>query len=163
MIQAGKYVQQRFKRVCASAQSDQSLVFRLKKHWTLGYPYSAHRRLLSDCADVQADLSLRWAHTSTCTFSCIILIGSHHDWFKQLGQELQSENAVPHLTSKMTFSLSTCCSESRIHCPYGNIEPIKQSKTLLTIDDRGSKIARNSVFNCHLSPVRREDSLSDYF
>ena len=27
-----------------------------------------------------------------------------------------------------------------------------QSKTLLTIDERGSKIARNSVFDCHLSP-----------
>ena len=30
-----------------------------------------------------------------------------------------------------------------------------QSKTLLTIDDRGSKIARNSFFDCHLSPVGR--------
>ena len=30
----------------------------------------------------------------------------------------------------------------------------RQSKLLLTIDDHGSKIARNSVFNCHLSPVR---------
>ena len=33
----------------------------------------------------------------------------------------------------------------------------RQSKTLLTIDQRGSKIvARNSVFDCHLSPVRRQ-------
>ena len=29
----------------------------------------------------------------------------------------------------------------------------RQSKTLLTIDERGSKIAWNSVFNCHLSQV----------
>ena len=29
----------------------------------------------------------------------------------------------------------------------------RQSKTLLTIDQRGSKISRNSVFDCHLSPV----------
>ena len=28
-----------------------------------------------------------------------------------------------------------------------------QSKTLLTIDERGSKAARNSAFDCHLSPV----------
>ena len=28
-----------------------------------------------------------------------------------------------------------------------------QSKTLFTIDKRGSKIDRNSVFDCHLSPV----------
>ena len=31
----------------------------------------------------------------------------------------------------------------------------RQSITLLTIDERGSKIARNSVFDCHLSPVNR--------
>ena len=27
---------------------------------------------------------------------------------------------------------------------------------LLTIDERGYKIARNSVFDCHLSPVGRQ-------
>ena len=30
---------------------------------------------------------------------------------------------------------------------------MRQSKTLLAIDESGSKISRNSVFNCHLSPV----------
>ena len=30
--------------------------------WVLSYPLSAHRRLWSDWADAQADLSLRWAH-----------------------------------------------------------------------------------------------------
>ena len=30
--------------------------------WVLGCPLSAQRRLLSDWADAQADLSLRWAH-----------------------------------------------------------------------------------------------------
>ena len=29
----------------------------------------------------------------------------------------------------------------------------RQSKTLSTIDERGSKIDRNSVFDCHLSPT----------
>ena len=29
---------------------------------------------------------------------------------------------------------------------------MRQSKTLLTIDERGSKIARNSVFDGYLSP-----------
>ena len=28
----------------------------------------------------------------------------------------------------------------------------RQSKTLLTIEERGSKIARNRVFDCHMSP-----------
>ena len=35
----------------------------MKNHWVLGYPYSAQRRLWSDWADAQADLSLRWAHS----------------------------------------------------------------------------------------------------
>ena len=42
----------------------------------------------------------------------------------------------------------------------------RQSKSLLTIDERGSKIARNSVFDCHLSPVRQmaiENSFSNDF
>ena len=42
-----------------------------------------------------------------------------------------------------------------------------QSKMLLTINESGSKIARNSVFDCHLSPVRRqmtiENSVSNDF
>ena len=44
----------------------------------------------------------------------------------------------------------------RSHCmDYGIVStPGRlQLKTLLKIDERGSKIARNSVFDCHLSPV----------
>ena len=43
----------------------------------------------------------------------------------------------------------------------------RQSKTLLSIDERGSKIAINSVSDCHLSPVGRqmaiENFVSNYF
>ena len=35
---------------------------RMKKGWILSYPLIAQRRLRSDWADAQADLSLRWAH-----------------------------------------------------------------------------------------------------
>ena len=35
---------------------------RMKKAWVLSYPKSAQRRLWSDWADAQADLSLCWAH-----------------------------------------------------------------------------------------------------
>ena len=35
---------------------------RMKEHWVLSYPLSAQRRLWSDWADAQADLSFRWAH-----------------------------------------------------------------------------------------------------
>ena len=36
---------------------------RMKKAWVLSYPLSAWRRLWSDWADAQADLSLRWAYS----------------------------------------------------------------------------------------------------
>ena len=36
---------------------------RMKKAWVLSYPLSAQRRLWSDWADTQADLSLRLAHS----------------------------------------------------------------------------------------------------
>ena len=43
----------------------------------------------------------------------------------------------------------------------------RQSKTLSTVEERGSKIARNSVFDCHMSPVGRqmaiENTVSSYF
>ena len=56
------------KMACApSKHSDQTgriRVFagRMKKTLVLSYPLSAQRRLWSDWADAQADLSLRWAH-----------------------------------------------------------------------------------------------------
>ena len=37
----------------------------------------------------------------------------------------------------------------------------RQSKTLLTIDERGSSIARNNVFDCHLSPVGRKMAIGN--
>ena len=41
---------------------------RMKKPEVLSYPLSAQRSLWSDWADVQADLSLRWAHMPFCWF-----------------------------------------------------------------------------------------------
>ena len=37
----------------------------------------------------------------------------------------------------------------------------RHSKTRLTIDKRGSKIARNSVFDCNLSPVGRQMAIGN--
>ena len=45
----------------ALAQSDQSLCCPMKKAWVLSYPLSTQRRLWSEWADAQADLSLCWA------------------------------------------------------------------------------------------------------
>ena len=41
---------------------------RMKKAWVVSYLLSAQRRLWSDWANAQADLSLRWAHRSFCWF-----------------------------------------------------------------------------------------------
>ena len=44
---------------------------------------------------------------------------------------------------------------------------MRQSKTLLTIDERGSKVAKTSVYDCQWSPVGRlmaiENSVSNFF
>ena len=48
--------------------SASSFAVRLKQAWVLGYPLSAQRRVRSDWADTQADLSLRWAHMPFCWF-----------------------------------------------------------------------------------------------
>ena len=41
---------------------------RMKKNWVLSYPLSTLRRLWSDLADAQADLSLCWVHMPFCWF-----------------------------------------------------------------------------------------------
>ena len=61
---------------------------RTKKAWVLSYPLSAQRRLWSDWADAQADLSLCWAHSHfvgfvtrrhiCCWFKTDKLKGRHH-------------------------------------------------------------------------------------
>ena len=66
------------KMTCApSKDSDQTghppslirvFAVRMKKAWILNYPLSEQRRLWSDWADAQADMSLCWAHMPFCWF-----------------------------------------------------------------------------------------------
>ena len=51
---------------------------RMKRPWVLSYPLSAQRRLWSDWADAEADLSLRWAHTHFVGFVMLWLICTCH-------------------------------------------------------------------------------------
>ena len=50
---------------------------------------------------------------------------------------------------------------------FVSTQDMRQSKTLLTIDERGSEIATTSVFDCQLSPEGRlmaiENPISNYF
>ena len=54
---------------------------RMKKDWVLSYPLSAQRRVRSDWADAQADLSLHWVHMSFCWFCCAAAQIIWHWWF----------------------------------------------------------------------------------
>ena len=55
----------------------------------------------------------------------------------------------------------------RLLALISNTPDRRQSKTLSTIDERGSKIDRKSIFDCHLSPICRqmaiENSVSNDF
>ena len=51
---------------------------RMKKAWALSYPLNAHQRLWSDCAEAQAKLSLRWAHSHFVGFVMRRLIWRRH-------------------------------------------------------------------------------------
>ena len=57
---------------------------RMKKAWVLSYPLSAQRRLWSDWVDVQADLSLQWAHNLFVGFvmSRFICSSEIRCWFR---------------------------------------------------------------------------------
>ena len=56
------------KWMCAQWRLRSAWASGMKKAWVLSYPLSTQRRLWSDWADAQADLSLRWAHTHFAGF-----------------------------------------------------------------------------------------------
>ena len=55
---------------------------RIKKAWVLSYPLSTQRRLCSDWADTQADLSLRWADSHFVGFVMRRLICLRDCWIE---------------------------------------------------------------------------------
>ena len=65
---------------------------RMKKAWVLSYPLSAQRRLWSDWADAQADLSLRWAHTH--------FVGFVMSWLFSLLSSIERENLYSGVSTR---------------------------------------------------------------
>ena len=68
---------------------------RMKKAWVLSCPLSAQRRLWSDWADTQADLSLRWANTF-CWF-CHAVAQRHEAvfcWTERSVSKIQSSKYI---------------------------------------------------------------------
>ena len=78
-------------------------------------------------------------------------------------ENVVSDEAVQTRQFGMTL-LTISSNYDKIVC-LGTLKPwigpditpdMRQSKTLLTIGESVSKLARNSVFDCHLSPVGRQ-------
>ena len=119
---------------CASSEdSDQpghlpSLIrvfaVRMKKAWVLSYPLSAERRLWSDWADAQADLSLQWAHTHFVGFVMSWLIYRHDGHADSLSNVFLYCAVVPTFVS-MKSSINgnyvltqICCSQDCHICQW---------------------------------------------
>ena len=82
-------------------------------------------------------------------------------WAKAL-QILPSLSKVPYSPSETIWRVRTSCPGVKKLFLFSSYTPgRRQSKTLLTIDERRSKIARNSVFYCHLSPVGRQMAIKN--
>ena len=73
----------------------------MKKPWVLSYPLSAQRRLWSNWADAQADLSLRWAHTHFVGF----VMSRVYHLVKTKKQDIVTRDFIPchHLKIKIWF------------------------------------------------------------
>ena len=68
---------------------------RMKKAWVLSYPLSAQRRLWSDWADAQADLSLLWAHSHFVGFvmSWLIWVSSRENMYSVVCHQVRLKPA----------------------------------------------------------------------
>ena len=86
----------------------------MKKAWVLSYPLSAQRRLWSDWADAQADLSLHWAHRSFC-------------WFRHEAAHIKLTNHIPG-TRQMIYHLSIL---SQCTCVW--IHPVSLESALMLL------------------------------
>ena len=73
---------------------------RMKKAWVLSYPLSAQRRLWSNWADAQADLSFRWVHTHFVGFvtrRLIFLLLLTHIWLVDFSSPFKWRSPFPNL------------------------------------------------------------------
>ena len=96
-----------------------------------------------------------WFTINDSLVQCVLFFRDRHAMKTSLGLGLHYPNW--HIK---TFVCS-------FYCSCRGIKWLLQLKTLIKLDEFGSKIARNSVFDCHLSPVGRQMaikiSVSNYF
>ena len=83
----------------------------MKKAWVLSYPLSAQRRLWSDWADAQADLSLRWAPTHFVGFVTRRLthkLMPFRSWLLLLTEMKTILNNIKSLQYNSSTQIGTC-------------------------------------------------------
>ena len=106
MTKPTKWLWAQQRRRSAWAHSPPSLIrvfgVRMNKAWVLSYTLSTQRRLWSDCADAQADLSLRWAHTHFVGFVMLQLKSQNVDTQAD-GQ--QSQSRLLSIVTEITESI----------------------------------------------------------
>ena len=78
----------------------------MKKAWVLSYTLSAQRRLWSDWADAQADLSLRWVHSHFVGFVMrwLILLKLNYTYMLNLIISIHHSTGLYHPESGETTS-----------------------------------------------------------
>ena len=119
---------------------------RMKKPWVLSYPSSAQRRLWSDWADVQADLSLGWAHSHFVGFvvswlkwkqrwATCLSVDFKVKWaaaWQNQQNYLFTQQRLRSAWASAKSDQSLCCQHEERLCPY---LPIKRTvKTLIRLN-----------------------------
>ena len=119
----------------------------MKKAWVLSYPLSVQRRLWSDWADAQADLSLRWAHT--------YFVGFVMSWLKSYRQKRHvwivssySLWSVPSLRWGGGFIVPSCPSQ------YAWLYLLDPCIWWLSINGSSQKL-RNTIHQLKTEPHRQ--------
>ena len=112
-----------YKNACArSADSDQpahprSLIrvftVRLKTLWILDYPQRALRRLWSDSADAQVDLSLRWAHRQFCGKCCVPAQTCPVQTYQHDPKSVRNKNVILNFLLNYHKWINTSCKQSK--------------------------------------------------
>ena len=96
----------------------------MKKAWAFSYPLSAQRRLWSDWADAQADLSLRWAHSH---FVCFVMRRLSKLFSSSYFSQCTETNKMVCAPVKTQISLGIC--------------PVWSVFVLHSVVNQGSKVA----------------------
>ena len=102
--QNGMCAQRRLRSVWHLPSLIRVFAVRMKKALVLSYPLNAQRRLWSDWADAQGDLSLRWAHSHFIGFVMLRLKYEALLWKRYWNIVCVVDMMAYHVTKRVTLS-----------------------------------------------------------